>query len=315
MFVAHAWLRRPSADAESGSINTAAVSQNASATANNLDGQTAAPQQLPQSREGSAGSAARPARMLPYNPTYSRLTLVCSLLTLSWFLTAHILEYTSINTCRNSSPHLWWLVFGILCIMYLMVLEVVILGFVVLIVAPILFIFWNIFLICIGRHPMQNPNMIKPEVGKLPKSVVDRIPLVMYIPPPPTSQKDATDQSPHSYPPKASETFARPPRVRFRFFRRASTTALRKPNDESADEKNGENGLPDIAPKSWESNWEHGDHPFITLEENQAACAICLMDFEEPKRKNAPEDTGDVSKEQTEGLTAESLGKKKCKQK
>ncbi|CAA7263151.1 unnamed protein product [Cyclocybe aegerita] len=189
-----------------------------------------------------------------------------------------------------------------------MVLEVVILGFVVLIVAPILFIFWNIFLICIGRHPMQNPNMIKPEVGKLPKSVVDRIPLVMYIPPPPAAQKDATDQSLHSYPPKVSETVAKPPRVRFKFFRRASAAALRKPNDESVDEKNGENGLPDTTPKPWESNWEHGDHPFVTLEENQAACAICLMDFEEPKRKNTPEDTGNVSKEQSEGSPSVNSG-------
>jgi len=61
-------------------------------------------------------------------------------MTLSWFLTAHILEYTSINTCRQTSPHLWWLVFGILCILYLMVLEVVLLGIIVLVVAPILFV-------------------------------------------------------------------------------------------------------------------------------------------------------------------------------
>jgi hypothetical protein len=54
----------------------------------------------------------------------SRLTLLSSLLTLTWFLTAHILEYTSVNSCRHSSPHLWWLTFGILCIMYIMVLEV-----------------------------------------------------------------------------------------------------------------------------------------------------------------------------------------------
>lgn len=61
-------------------------------------------------------------------------------MTLSWFLTAHILEYTSIQTCRVTSPHLWWLIFGILCIMYLMVLEVVLLGLLVLVIAPILFV-------------------------------------------------------------------------------------------------------------------------------------------------------------------------------
>ena len=74
-----------------------------------------------------------------------RLTLLCSLMTLSWFLTAHILEYTSINTCRHTSPHLWWLVFAILCTMYIVVLEVVLLGFVVLVLAPILFVSSRIF--------------------------------------------------------------------------------------------------------------------------------------------------------------------------
>ena len=70
----------------------------------------------------------------------SRLTLLCSLMTLAWFLTTHILEYTSITTCRSTSPHLWWLVFGILCTIYLMLLEIVALGFIVLVLAPILFV-------------------------------------------------------------------------------------------------------------------------------------------------------------------------------
>jgi hypothetical protein len=34
----------------------------------------------------------------------------------------------------------------------------------------------------------------------------------------------------------------------------------------------------------WEDNWERGEYPFVQLEGNRAACAICLMDFEEPKR-------------------------------
>lgn len=71
---------------------------------------------------------------------FFRLTLLSSLITLSWFLTANILAYTSIETCRHAAPHLWWLIFAVLCIMYLIVLEVVLLGFVVLVVAPILFV-------------------------------------------------------------------------------------------------------------------------------------------------------------------------------
>jgi len=50
-----------------------------------------------------------------------RLILLYSLLTLTWFITAHILEYTSVYTCRRSSPHLWWLTFGILSVMYIKV--------------------------------------------------------------------------------------------------------------------------------------------------------------------------------------------------
>ncbi|KAL0955910.1 hypothetical protein HGRIS_002101 [Hohenbuehelia grisea] len=227
-----------------------------------------------------------PPRSMPY----TRLSLLSSLLTLSWFLTAHILAYTSVDTCRHSSPHLWWLIFGILCIMYLMVLEVVLLGFIVFVVAPILFVFWNILLVCIGRHPLQNPAMIKPEIGKLPKSVVDRIPLVTYIPPPP---EDFAINSPitipdpvYSYPPNSPSATAKPktrPKRRFRFLRK-----LGKKSESGGDGKATADGKEPTRtvdePQTWEDQWELGDYPFVRLEGNRAACAICLMDFDEPKR-------------------------------
>ncbi|GLB37061.1 putative zinc finger, C3HC4 type (RING finger) [Lyophyllum shimeji] len=234
-------------------------------------------------------SARDNAVSLPYTVLYSRLTLLSSLLTLSWFLTAHILEYTSINTCRHSSPHLWWLTFGILCLMYLMVLEVVILGFIVFIVAPILFVFWNIVLICIGRHPWQSNAMINPDIGKLPKSIVDRIPLVMYIPPPPDTpvqEKVAIPEPIYGYPPKPAP--ATPPsKPRFRFMRRFSSFQGKKGDNTSntpasADSNNDVEKAPQ--PQTWEAHWEQGEYPFVVLEGNRAACAICLMDFEEPKR-------------------------------
>ena len=34
----------------------------------------------------------------------------------------------------------------------------------------------------------------------------------------------------------------------------------------------------------WDEMWEKGEYPFVRLEGNRAVCAICLMDFEEPKR-------------------------------
>ncbi|KAF9012323.1 hypothetical protein BDQ17DRAFT_1537204 [Cyathus striatus] len=245
---------------------------------------------------------------LPHSHLYSRLTLLSSLLTLSWFLTAHILEYTSLNTCRHSSPHLWWLTFGILCIMYFMVLEVMLLGFMVLIVAPIIFVFWNIFLICIGRHPVQNPGMIRPEIGKLPRSVVDRIPLVMYIPAPPEAttsaekmQMPSVPEPVHSYPPKASTIPENVGRRRFKFLRRISK-AGKKANkgDQGGDgaaEKDGDDAGEEG--ETWEANWERGEYPFVVLEGNRATCAICLMDFEEPKRRRG------AAEERSEGVGGE----------
>ncbi|KAF6761282.1 hypothetical protein DFP72DRAFT_880610 [Ephemerocybe angulata] len=237
-----------------------------------------------------------PPPVLPYTRLYSRLTLLSSLLTLSWFLTAHILEYTSLNTCRHTSPHLWWLIFGILCIMYVMVLEVLLLGFIILVLAPILFVFWNIFLFCIGRHPAQNPHMIKPDIGKLPRSLVDRIPLVMYIPPPPTkdSVQDGDTAVASEEPEKGSSSPAtaspapKKPATsrRFRFFRRKATL---KEGDASADgnaQANPPSDDPEKEEETWEGHFERSDYPFVVLEGNRAICAICLMDVEEPKRKH-----------------------------
>ncbi|KAJ2922722.1 hypothetical protein H1R20_g14362, partial [Candolleomyces eurysporus] len=239
-----------------------------------------------------------PAVHLPYTHLYSRLTLFSSLLTLSWFLTAHILQYTSLNTCRHTSPHLWWLTFGILCIMYVMVLEVLLLGFIVLVLAPILFVFWNIFLFIIGRHPAQNPHMIKPDISKLPKSLVDRIPLVMYIPPPPSSKspdpenkiaETPTASSPnaeHEYPPQQPELLTPPApskKSRFRFFKR-------KTKDSKDSTEGGSAGATSPSTEKeqevWEGQYEKSEYPFVVLEGNRASCAICLMDFEEPKRKH-----------------------------
>jgi len=35
---------------------------------------------------------------------------------------------------------------------------------------------------------------------------------------------------------------------------------------------------------NYEDKWERGEYPFVKLEGNRAACAICLCDFEEPRR-------------------------------
>ncbi|KAF7981866.1 hypothetical protein HWV62_31423 [Athelia sp. TMB] len=267
---------------------------------------TAAPDAPPNTRfatsrrsasDATNGSANQPAVTLPHSHLYARLSLLSSLITLTWFLTAHILVYTSINTCRKSSPHLWWLTFGVLGVMYLMVLEVFLLGFLVFIMAPLLFLFYNIILLCIGRHPVQNPHMIKPEIGKLPKSIVDRIPLVVYIPPPPDEQTggpripEAIYAS--TYPPKPRTT---QPKRRFAFLKKLKGKSNGE-NGETSDtgKKAGQKAQKDGEPLTWEENWEAGEYPFVRLEGNRAACAICLMDFEEPKRVGGKADDTDAT--------------------
>lgn len=144
--------------------------------------------------------------------------------------------------------------------------------------------------------------MIKPEIGKLPKSVVDQIPLVMYIPPPPVSSEPTSSQSGvtipkavYSYPPKSSPP-SLPQQKRFKFLKsKKEKAAIKSWADQN--EKAVESTKP-TDPQSWEDHWEQAGYPFVVLEGNRAACAICLMDFEEPKRIIEPNpDTNGTSNE------------------
>lgn len=244
---------------------------------------------------GSGGTPNQDEPAPPYSYLYARLSLLSSMLTLTWFLTAHILEYTSVNSCRLSSPLVWWLTFGILCTMYFLVLEVLVFGFLVFMVLPFIMLFYSIILLCLGRHPLQNPHYIKPEIDKLPKAIVERIPLVIYIPPPPEddgkAQPISLPKPVHSYPPKAPAS--RTPRRRFAFFRRRSNKS--EQGVEIGDGKQGtKSNVKD--PETWEDNWEQCKYPFVRLEGNRAACAICLMDFEEPKRLSSATETSTMEK-------------------
>ncbi|KAA1474309.1 hypothetical protein DENSPDRAFT_840893 [Dentipellis sp. KUC8613] len=256
----------------------------------------------PRRRPGTNGEESEQAQKQPPQ-WYSRVIVARSIFTVVWFVLAHVFEYTSTETCRFSAPHIWWLTFALLCILYVGIVEVIVLAVVVFIIGPIIFLFWNIFLLCLGRHPLQNPHYIKPDVGKLSKSVVDAIPLVIYIPPPPGSDEssaDAKDPSKpiatppiaYSYPPKPAPAPAPPARSRFRFLRLkrrrgAGGDEKGAGNGGGKDEKNGSgsgsgSGSGDVS--VWEDKWEKGEYPFVRLENNRAACAICLMDFEAPRR-------------------------------
>lgn len=130
---------------------------------------------------------------------------------------------------------------------------------------------------CIGQHPLQNPHSIKPEIGKLSKAAVERIPLVLYIPAPEDQESSSVSKPPpaHTYPPTTPKP--KLPKRRFFFLRK-------KKSEEPGSKEKGKGQGDSSSGNSWEDNWEKGEYPFVRLEGNRAACAICLMDFDEPKR-------------------------------
>jgi len=221
--------------------------------------------------------------------TLARITTLNSLFSLVWFIVAHAFLYGSFTTCRITSPHLWWAVFGIVCIGYIVVAEVFIVGFLVFILVPLVFLMLNIILVCLGRRPLIPGADINPEVPKLSQKLVDRIPLVLYIPPPPDASGPAVPPPVHTYPPQKPELQspvegAPHQRSFFRFLRpRRRRTAVKDKGKEK--DVNGAPASEAPAPgNAWEDKWEKGEFPFVRLEDNRAACAICLMDFEPPKR-------------------------------
>jgi hypothetical protein len=172
----------------------------------------------------------------------------------------------------------------------------------------------NVVLLCMGRQPLFRPGGINHEIGKLPQQIVDRIPLVMYIPTPPpkdANPKDLAKDSVHTYPPPPSDspvepTIAKEPasplvenlppaqkRHRFFFLRRSKNE--QKPDLEGGAGEDAGDRAAKLRGKmrrgtiedEWEANWERGEYPFVKLPENRATCAICLLDFEAPPKRGA----------------------------
>ena len=48
-------------------------------------------------------------------------------------------------------------------------------------------------------------------------------------------------------------------------------------------------------PLTWEDNWEKGEYPFVQLDSHRASCAICLLDFQEPRRVGVGAQESDVT--------------------
>lgn len=121
------------------------------------------------------------------------------------------------------------------------------------------------------------------------------------LPPPPPTAVLVPDQpvastsaaAPKPSPPTeipSSSTVSRP-NPRFRFFRRKQRRDA-KPSSPQAVTEKGEGDAEgedqddeeDIL-ASWDAQYEKSSLPFVRLENNRAACAICLMDFDEPPKR------------------------------
>ena len=125
-----------------------------------------------------------------------------------------------------------------------------------------------------SQYPLENRP--KKGHGKLSKATVDKIPLVLYIPAPedPGSTPAATSSYPrHPTLPATPKSLGQ-----FLYFLVGGNT--RKPGSKQKGRARDNSGSGD----RWEDNWEKAEYPFVRLEDNHATCAICLMDFLEPKR-------------------------------
>jgi hypothetical protein len=106
----------------------------------------------------------------------------------------------------------------------------------------------------------------------------------------------------HTYPPQPPTSRRRFPFLPFR--RRASLPSDATKSSRGKEKKNSSH-------HSWEDNWERGEYPFVQLDSHRASCAICLLDFQEPKRvsvsarRTVVDKTKTKEQEQTHGQVAE----------
>lgn len=143
----------------------------------------------------------------------------------------------------------------------------------------------------------------QPEIKKLSRAEVDRIPLVLYIPPPPDSP-DLAPNSPITPVPRAYTkpfltgqptlpSLTAPPKKqkrRFIFFRPSLKTRSKTDVDVEAGNVHASemtmSPTDDGYEDQWERMWEPAPYPFVRLPENRATCGICLCEFEAPRRLN-----------------------------
>ena len=157
-------------------------------------------------------------------------------------------------------------------------------------------LFWSILrdLLPLGRHPLQKPH----HFISVPRAIVDNLPLVIYIPPPPDqpSKRVTLLSDLHTYPPKTTIS-RRSPFLPFR--RRTASTGNTVKTASNKEKKRSDR------PSAWEGNWVKGEYPFLQLDSHRAWCTICWLDFQEPRRVSSGSVGPDVSKTPMENQATE----------
>ncbi|OJT10942.1 hypothetical protein TRAPUB_12563 [Trametes pubescens] len=200
-------------------------------------------------------------------------------LTLVWFVTGVLLTIQRGPHCREASPSVLALTATMLLIIYIRFVIQLILSLIRIIVV--------------------RRRTGRPAIGKLSQAEVDRIPLVLYIPPPPGDDTTGPAKpllSPTSYPPALPKLppAAAKKKKRFIAFKpiqtRMRTHAPPLPRSVEDDVERGvvQHSIGAINTlalvNSWDAMWAPAPYPLVRLPENKATCMICLCEFEEPRK-------------------------------
>ncbi|KAG8717658.1 hypothetical protein FRC09_013934 [Ceratobasidium sp. 395] len=201
---------------------------------------------------------------------FMEFALLLELCDLLWFIVANVLLYGSRRTCHFPSPYIWWLTFGLVCWGYLVVLELLVEALVggVQLIRRIHSQYYTRAQnerrnSALGTQPQYSDSGTSP----MPRELVDRIPLAVYIPAILQGETNSPTQS------KPAATAAKPspihpPRPDTRKRTRVKLFVFPRRKAESDPE----------------AVWQKAEHPFVSLESNRAVCAVCKVDFEPPRR-------------------------------
>ncbi|KAG8724689.1 hypothetical protein FRC09_015600 [Ceratobasidium sp. 395] len=201
---------------------------------------------------------------------FTRYAYYLELSGLVWFIVANVLLYGSPRECRVASPRIWWLTFELVCWGYLVAAELVVT------IPVVLVLFIHGFYATyygpnrIGRFDSARGAQRQDSdsnASPMPRALVDRIPLAVYIP---ATVQGETHSSSQPKPAVDGTKLGLLKRARLKllFFSRI------KARDDP------------------EAIWQKSKHPFVKLESNQAICAVCKVDFEPPRRVGAQVEDG-----------------------